>query len=59
MQSSAVMKFELLKMLLITPQYLASITQNTDSQKLFLTTLKINKYTPEELLELINITLYP
>jgi hypothetical protein len=56
MQSSAVMKFELLKMLLITPQYLASITQNTDSQTLFLNTLKINKYTPEELLELINIT---
>lgn len=56
MQSSAVMKFELLKMLLITPQYLASITKNTDSQTLFLNTLKINKYTPEELLELINIT---
>lgn len=56
MQGNAVMKFELLKMLIITPPYLASITQNTETTNFFLNTLKSNKYTPEELLELINLT---
>lgn len=56
MQSNAVMKFELLKMLIITTPYSASITQNKESKTLFLNTLKSNKYTPEELLELINLT---
>ncbi|WP_298625220.1 type IV secretion protein Dot [uncultured Legionella sp.] len=56
MQSNAMMKFELLKILLLTPQYVTSIIETTGTQNLFLNVLKTNQYSSEELLELINIT---
>ncbi len=56
MQNSAIMKFELLKILIITPQYLTSITQDLNTQADFLNALKMNQYAPEQLLELIHTT---
>ncbi|KTD55322.1 hypothetical protein [Legionella quateirensis] len=56
MQSNAEMKFNLLKILINTPQYQTSITETQEAQNAFINTLQINQYTHHEIFELIHTT---
>ncbi|CAM2820547.1 hypothetical protein [Legionella worsleiensis] len=53
--TNTVMKFSLLKILILTPQFQSSITETVDAQDEFINMLQTNQYTPHELIELIHL----